>query len=146
MNSQVYYLIYVGSQPALGADIDIPTLRFKETSLSSIPANDNHSVLTSKYITKLRARVASRLCRRLGFVPGSTSLFKARQKYRTATMSTFTNTISLPVAPGVSSVNIPRFGLGVYESEGRDCYNSVLWALEVRLYCSPNLTEELFHR
>lgn len=46
-------------------------------------------------------------------------------------MSSLTNSISLPVAPGVPETRIPRFGLGVYESEGEDCYNSVLWALEV---------------
>lgn len=46
-------------------------------------------------------------------------------------MSSLTDSISLPVAPGVPETRIPRFGLGVYESEGEDCYNSVLWALEV---------------
>ncbi|KAK9898019.1 putative aldo-keto reductase [Cystobasidium minutum MCA 4210] len=45
-------------------------------------------------------------------------------------MSSLTDSISLPVAPGVPETRIPRFGLGVYESEGEDCYNSVLWALE----------------
>lgn len=27
-----------------------------------------------------------------------------------------------------------RFGLGVYESEGQECYNAVMWALEVRFF------------
>jgi hypothetical protein len=46
-------------------------------------------------------------------------------------MSSLTDSITLLVAPGVPETKIPRFGLGVYESEGEDCYNSVLWALEV---------------
>merc|ERR1712225_98111 len=49
-------------------------------------------------------------------------------------MSSLTDTITLPVADCVPAhlkpVKIPRFGLGVYESEGEDCYKSVLWALE----------------
>lgn len=49
-------------------------------------------------------------------------------------MTSLTDSISLPVAPGVPETRIPRFGLGVYESEGEDCYNSVLWALEVRSF------------
>lgn len=48
-------------------------------------------------------------------------------------MSSLTDSISLPVAPGVPETRIPRFGLGVYESEGEDCYNSVFWALEASL-------------
>merc|ERR1712093_410809 len=51
-----------------------------------------------------------------------------------STMSSLTDTITLPVADCVPAhlkpVKIPRFGLGVYESEGEDCYKSVLWALE----------------
>lgn len=46
-------------------------------------------------------------------------------------MTSLVDKISLPVAEGVPETKIPRFGLGVYESEGEDCYNSVLWALEV---------------
>jgi len=45
-------------------------------------------------------------------------------------MTSLRDTVPLRVAEGVKPVNIPRFGLGVYESEGQDCYNSVLWALE----------------
>lgn len=45
-------------------------------------------------------------------------------------MTSLQDTVPLRVADGVQPVNIPQFGLGVYESEGEDCYNSVLWALK----------------
>lgn len=59
-------------------------------------------------------------------------------------MSSLTDSISLPVAPGVPETRIPRFGLGVYESEGEDCYNSVLWALEASNFFQ--LKSEVAHR
>lgn len=55
---------------------------------------------------------------------------------RPHTMSTSTNpksvqdTVQLATIDGAAPVLMPRFGLGVYESDGDDCYNSVLWALE----------------
>jgi len=45
-------------------------------------------------------------------------------------MSSITDSVSLAVKEGAKPVQMPRFGLGVYESEGQDCYNSVLWALQ----------------
>lgn len=45
-------------------------------------------------------------------------------------MSSITDSVTLAVKEGAKPVQMPRFGLGVYESEGQDCYNSVLWALQ----------------
>lgn len=39
-------------------------------------------------------------------------------------------TVQLATIDGAGPVLMPRFGLGVYECDGQECYNSVLWALE----------------
>jgi hypothetical protein len=47
---------------------------------------------------------------------------------------TYSITSLVPLNDGNS---LPRFGLGVYESEpGEETYNAVLWALQVRLIIS----------
>lgn len=52
-----------------------------------------------------------------------------------ASPSSLADTVELASLSSSSSssngVRMPRFGLGVYESDGEDCYKSVLWALEV---------------